>query len=97
MALRYKHSKSAVLRTEASARVLRWVLALVRDAETSTAVTVSSSECGHAACGGNETIVLLTRAGKPATKVKIAKPLESVTQAEIADALASLVTDRELL
>ena len=97
MALRYKHSKSAELRAEASARVLRWVLALVRDEDTSTAVTVSSSECGHAACGGNETIILLTRAAKPVTRVKIAKPLETVTQAEIADALASLGRDKELL
>jgi hypothetical protein len=94
MALRYRHSKSAGLRAEATARVMQWVLALVSD-ERKTAVTIGGSECGHAACGGNETVIFLTRAGEPATTLKIGKPIETVTQAEIADALTSLVTGRE--
>jgi hypothetical protein len=96
MALRYKHSRSAELRAEASGRALRWVLALVSDEETTTAVSISGSECGHAACGANDTTVLLMRAGERA-RFKISKPLEAVTQAEIADTLASLVTGKEVL
>jgi hypothetical protein len=88
MALRYRHSRSAELRAQATARVMQWVLALVSEERATTAVSITSSECGHAACGGNETIVLLTRAGGPTTKVKIARSLETVTRAEIADALS---------
>ena len=92
MALRYKHSRSAEPRAEASASVLRRLLALVSDVEAATAVSIRGSECGHAASGGNETIVVLTRAGDLTTTLKIAKPLETVTQAEIADAFVSLPT-----
>jgi hypothetical protein len=98
MTLRYKHAtRGAELRAQASARVMQWVLALLSQGETMTAVTISSSECGHAACGGNEIIILLTRADEPTIRLKIAKSLETVTQAEIADALASLVRGKELL
>lgn len=94
MALRYKHLKSARLRAEATARVMQWMLALVSE-EKKTAVTISGSECGHTACGGSETVIFLMRAGEPTTRLKIAKPIETVTQAEIADALTSLATGRE--
>lgn len=97
MALRYRHSRSAELRAQATARVMQWVLALVSEEEVTTAVSIGSSECGHAACGGNETVILLTRAGDEPTTVRIARSLETVTQAEIADALASLVRGKELL
>ena len=52
---------------------------------------------GHAARGGNETIIFLVRAGEPATRLKLEKPVETVTQAEIADVFASLVTKKEFL
>ena len=81
MALRYKQSKCAEPRAAAIARVMRWVLALLTD-ERKTAISISSNECGHAACGGNETIILLVRAGEPATSLKLEKPAETATQAE---------------
>jgi hypothetical protein len=96
MALRYKHSRSAELRAEAIARVMRWVLAAISD-EKKTAINVSGNECGHAACGASDTIILLRRAGEQTIRLKIAKPIETVTQAEIADAFASLITKKELL
>ena len=96
MALRYKHSKSAEPRAAAIASVMRWVLALLTD-ERKTAISISGSECGHAACGGSETIILLMHEGEPAIRLKIEKPVETVTQAEIADALASLFTRKELV
>ena len=96
MALRYKHSKCAEPRAAAIARVMRWVLALLTD-ERNTAISISSNECGRAACGGNETIIFLVRAGEPATRLKLEKPVETVTQAEIAEAFASLVTKKEFL
>jgi len=95
MALRYKQSQRTELRAEASARVMRWMHALLGDDET-TAVSISGSECGHAACGGNETIILLMRAGEPTIRVKIAKSLETVTQAEIAEALTTQVAAKAM-
>jgi hypothetical protein len=74
MALRYKHLDSAGLRAEATARVMQWVLALV-SGEKKTAVTISSSKFGHAACGGNEAVIFLMRAGKPTTGSKLQRRL----------------------
>jgi hypothetical protein len=71
MALRYKHLDSAGLRAEATARVMQWVLALV----SGEAVTISSSKFGHAACGGNEAVIFLMRAGKPTTGSKLQRRL----------------------
>jgi hypothetical protein len=68
--------------------VAHWVRGHIGDAD-GISVGVSGSECGHAACGGNDTIILLMRAGEPPVRVKIAKPIEMVTQAEVADALMS--------
>ena len=86
MPLRYKYSRRPEVRAEASVRVAHWVRGHIGDAD-GISVGVSGSECGHAACGGNDTIILLMRAGP--VRVKIAKPIEMVTQAEVADALMS--------
>jgi hypothetical protein len=88
MPLRYKHSRRPEIRAEVSVRVAQWVRERIGDDE-GVAVGVSGNECGHAACGGNDTIILLMRAGEPPVRVKIAKSIEMVTQAEVADALAS--------
>ena len=88
MPLRYKYSRQPEVRAEASVRVAHWVRGHIGDAD-GISVGVSGSECGHAACGGNDTIILLMRAGEPPVRVKIAKPIEMVTQAEVADALMS--------
>ena len=90
MPLRYKYSRRPEVRAEASVRVAHWVRGHIGDAD-GVSVGVTSSECGHAACGGNDTIkiILLMRAGEPPVRVKIAKPIEMVTQAEVADALMS--------
>jgi hypothetical protein len=42
----------------------------------------------------HETITLLLRAGKPTTRVKIARLFETVTQEEIAEALAVQVASK---
>jgi hypothetical protein len=88
MPLRYKYSRRPQIRAEASVRVARWVRERIGD-DDGVAVGVSGSECGHAACGGNDTIILLMRAGEPPVRVKIGKSIETVTQAEVADALTS--------
>ncbi len=96
MALRY-NLRNEEPRTQAVARVMQWVLAQLTDEkETAISISISISECGHAGCGGNETIIFLTRAGGLVTKFKIAKPVETVAQADVANALTSPVAAREL-
>jgi hypothetical protein len=86
VALRYTHSKSEGSRLKRSPGVTQWVLALVSDEKT-TAVSIRDSECGHPAGGGNETVIFLMRTGEPTTRLKIAKPIQTVSQAEVVDAL----------
>jgi hypothetical protein len=93
MPLRYRHFRRPDVRAEASVRVAHWVRRYIGD-DAGVSVGVSGSECGHAACGGNDTIILLMRAGEPAVRVKIAKPIETVTQGEVADALTSATHSR---
>jgi hypothetical protein len=88
MPLRYRHVRLPEARAEASVRVAHWAREHLGD-DGGVSVGVSGSECGHAACGGNDTIMLLLRAGEPPVRVKIAKPIEMVTQTEVADALTS--------
>jgi hypothetical protein len=88
MPLRYKHLKRPDVRAEASVRVALWVRGHIGNAE-GVSVGVSGNECGHAACGGNHTIIVLMRPGEAPIRVKIAKPIEMVTQAEVAEALVS--------
>jgi hypothetical protein len=56
-----------------------------------TAVSVSEHDCGEPGCCGARTIVLVMRPKRPTEAVKIDKPLEQVTQADLSDALAPLV------
>jgi hypothetical protein len=88
MPLRYRHFRRPDIGAEASVRVAHWVRGHIGD-DAGVSVGVSGSECGHAACGGNDTIIVLMRAGEPPVRVKIAKPIETVTQTEVADALTS--------
>jgi hypothetical protein len=88
MPLRYKHFRRPEARTEASLRVAHWVRGYIAD-DGGISVGVSGSACGHAACGGSDTIIVLMRVGEPPVRVKIEKPIEMVTQAEVADALTS--------
>jgi hypothetical protein len=90
MPLRYKGSRRPDPRSEASVRVAQWVRECIGD-DKGIAVGVSGSECGHAGCAGNDTIILLMRAGEQPVRVKIARPIEMVVQTEIVDALSSIV------
>ena len=84
MPLRYKGSRRPDPRSEASIRVAQWVREYIGD-DKGIAVGVSGSECGHAGCAGNDTIILLMRAGEQP------RPIEMVVQTEIVDALSSIV------
>jgi hypothetical protein len=66
------------------------------NADDDTVVSVSERDCGDPGCGGTRTIVLMMHPGRTTKAVKIDKPLEQVTQSDLADALAPLVAQTGL-
>ena len=66
------------------------------DTAVSVSVSVSERDCGDPGCGGTRTIVLMMHPGRATEAVKIDKPLEQVTQSDLADALAPLVAQTGL-
>jgi len=68
----------------------------VINAEDDTVVSVGERDCGDPGCGGARTVVLIMRPGRTTEAVKIDKPLEQVTPADLADALAPLASQTGL-
>jgi hypothetical protein len=66
------------------------------NADDETIVTLSERDCGDPACGGARTIVLIMHPRRPAEAVRIDKPLEQITQADLFDALAPLAAQTGL-
>ncbi|WP_407527548.1 hypothetical protein [Methylobacterium oryzisoli] len=52
------------------------------------ALTVNEIVCADPACPGTETVILILRPGARAQAVKVGKPVEGVTEADVAAALA---------
>ena len=61
------------------------------DADDETVVSVSERDCGDPGCGGVRTIILIMHPTRPTEAIKIDKPFEQITQADLCDALAPLV------
>jgi hypothetical protein len=66
------------------------------NADDETIVTVSERDCGDPLCGGARTIVLIMHPRRPTEAVKIDKPLEQITQADLCNALAPLAAQTGL-
>jgi hypothetical protein len=64
------------------------------NADDETIVTISERDCGD--CGGARTIVLIMHPRRPTEAVRIDKPLEQITQADLSDALAPLAAQTGL-
>jgi hypothetical protein len=75
------HQWNAVLELKKHART-------VINADDETIVCISERDCGDPVCGGGRTIVLIMHPRRPTEAVKIDKPLEQITQADLSDALA---------
>ncbi|HEY9214510.1 MAG TPA: hypothetical protein VIQ29_16895 [Ancylobacter sp.] len=56
-----------------------------------TTVSISEIACGDPACGGAETVVLVMRPGRRTEAAKLLKPLATVTEDELREALQALV------
>jgi hypothetical protein len=95
MALRYKQKETRQRRADASAEVVRWVRILIGD--ENTGVSLSGNQCGHATCGGEETIILLMPPGGRTMGFKIATSLETVTQSDVAEALQPFLSPPRLI
>jgi hypothetical protein len=54
--------------------------------EPALELTISEIDCGDLACPGLETIILVMREGEATQAVKIRKPMETVTEADIQEA-----------
>ncbi len=92
MPLRYKGFRRPDLRADAGVKVAQWVRDHLGD-DSGFAVGVCGSACGPAACAGNDPLLRLMRPGEPPVRIKIAKPIEIVRQAEIADVLRSVLAE----
>ncbi|TMJ22559.1 MAG: hypothetical protein E6G93_06280 [Alphaproteobacteria bacterium] len=66
------------------------------NADDETIVTISECDCGDPDCGGVRTIVLIMHPTRPTEAVKIDKPFEQITQADLCDALAPLAVRTNL-
>jgi hypothetical protein len=56
-------------------------------ADDDVAVSVSGHDCGDPECGAR-TVILIMRPDQPTEAIRINKPLEAVTEADLSDALA---------
>jgi hypothetical protein len=51
-------------------------------------VSVSEHDCGDPDCRGARTVILIMRPDRPTEAIRINKPMEAVTAADLSDALA---------
>jgi hypothetical protein len=58
--------------------------------EPPVTLTISEIDCGDPACPGLETIILVMREGEATQAVKVRKPMQEITQADIEDAMKFL-------
>jgi len=66
------------------------------NADDETIITISERDCGDPGCGGVRTIVLIMHPRRPTEAIKIDKPFEQITQADLCNALAPLVVSTYL-
>ncbi|MGY2050376.1 hypothetical protein [Methylobacterium sp. JK268] len=69
------------------ARVAAWARA-AGGFDPAVTLVVNEIVCADPACPGTETVILILAPGARARAVKVAKPVEAVTEAEVAAALA---------
>ena len=86
MALRYKTAENPGRGRNVGLEVTEWVRAVL-DTHDNAVVSVTGLQCGAPECGNAETVILLMRANQPTTAIKISKSIETVTEADVAEAL----------
>jgi hypothetical protein len=89
MALFLRNRMASNRRKDAVFELMMKARAILRT-DDETVVSVSEHDCGDPECGRARTVVLVMRPDQPTKAVKIEKPIDSVTQADLSDALAPL-------
>lgn len=89
MALFLRNRMASNRRKDAVFELMMKARAILR-ADDETVVSVSEHDCRDSGCCGARTVVLVMRPDQPTEAVKIEKPVDSVTQTELSDALAPL-------
>jgi hypothetical protein len=93
MALFLRNRMASNRRKDAVFELMMKARAILRT-DNETVVSVSEHDCGDPECGRARTVVLVMRADQPTEAVKLEKPIESVTQADLSVALAPLAERR---
>lgn len=70
-------------------RVRNWAIAVLGD-EPPTTLTISEIDCGDPSCPGLETIILIMREGEATQAIKIRKPLDTISEQDVCEALRYL-------
>jgi hypothetical protein len=89
MALFFRSRMASDRRKDAAFDLMMKARAILRT-DDETVVSVSEHDCGDPGCGRARTVVLIMRPDQPTKAVKIDKPIDGVTQADLSDALAPL-------
>jgi hypothetical protein len=89
MALFFRERMASERRKDAALDLVMKARAVLR-VDDDTVVSISEHACGDSECCGTRTVVLVMRPDQPTEAVKFNKPIENVTQADLAAALAPL-------
>src|SRR5215217_7619097 len=73
--------------SEAIARVKAWAMAIL-GGSADTTVAVNEIVCLDPGCPGTETVILMMQPGRKTRAAKVGKPIDEVTEDDVADALA---------
>ena len=88
MSMKFRSKRSAG-RVNAALELTLQVRTIL-DVDDDTVVSISEHDCGEPGCSGTRTVVLLLHPGQPTKAIKIEKPMESVSHADLTAALASI-------
>jgi hypothetical protein len=72
---------------EAIARVKAWAIAIL-GGSADTTVAVNEIVCLDPGCPGTETVILMMQPGRKTRAAKVGKPIDEVTEDDVAEALA---------
>jgi hypothetical protein len=88
MVLLFRNRTASARRKEAAFDLIIEARAIL-GADDHTVVSVSEHACGDPGCCGAQTVILLMRPQQATEAVRIDKPIDAVTRADLAAALAS--------
>ncbi|WP_029355376.1 hypothetical protein [Bosea sp. 117] len=86
----FRRGRDAEAAPDAAQELARKARALL-GVDENTTISITEIACGDPACGGAETVVLVMRPGRRTEAAKLMKPLATVTDEELREALVPLM------